>query len=220
MNGLRMHDTIDLLIGVAFILFYSSNRFNTPNTNRCSTTAGRYYVALVLYCLAGLLFYLALVHFPNLVTFFVQGEGGVVPDWAKELTTPLLVTLLLTVLLPKLPLLSQIDSWIYKELQYMAAIPYEVRRLSAELRKAQSLVSDEDQDLLREELGKGGFSPEEILFKPEQVPAHLWVRLGILFVKIDDWRSDRKMSRYLQDFPAELDNLRKRYNQLLPKAKT
>src|SRR5881296_2779045 len=105
-----MHEPIDLILGAVLILFYSGNRFNTPPTNRSSTTAVRYFVALFFYCLVGVGFYIMLVEFPHLLEFLAQGNA--VPPWAKELSNPLLVALSLTVLLPKLPVLSTMDHWI------------------------------------------------------------------------------------------------------------
>src|SRR5438552_15934028 len=103
---MNSHQTFDLIVGAAFVLIYASQRFNTPSTNRSSTTAGRYYLGVLLYCLVGLIFYGIMVHAPYLVIFFAQGHPVDVPSAAKELSSPLVVALLLTVALAKVPLLN------------------------------------------------------------------------------------------------------------------
>ena len=106
------HGKIDLIVGTLFVLFHSANRFNTPSTNRSSTTAGRFFLALSVYCLAALLTYLLLVDFPHLVTLLAAGQPQDLPGFMKELSSPLVMALLMTTLLPKLPLLSTVDQWI------------------------------------------------------------------------------------------------------------
>ena len=215
-----MNTTIDIGLGAVFIVFHAAGRFNTPATNRSSTTAGRYFLGLFCYCLVGLVFYTTLVQFPHLLAFVMQGEEASVDAWARQLSSPLLVALLLTVLLPKLPFLNEVDNWIRRQLQNMAAIPYEVRRLSAELRHGKLEVSEDLQADVRQRLETVGFQPQNINFEPGRTPTHLWTRLAVLLAKLEDWESDRKMSGYLAAFPDEVVRLRKRYEQLIPKAKT
>jgi hypothetical protein len=215
-----MHDKINLILGGVFILFYAAQRFNTPPTNRSSTTAGRYFMGLFSYCLVGVAFYATIVKFPHLLTFFVQGDENSVPEWAKEISSPLLVALSLTVLLQKLPFLSSLDHWICEQLQHMAAIPYEVRRLGAELHKDTLSISDEDQVTVRQQLEDEGFDPKDILFEPRHAPANAWTRLAALLHKVQDWESDRRMASYLSACQGELENLRRRQEWLASKAKT
>ena len=160
------YSNIDFVLGVIFILFYAGQRFNTPSTNRSSTTAGRYFASLFLYCLVGIAAYVVLVKFPHLMAFLLKDNKDAVPGWASELSSPLLIALLLTVLLPKLPFLSNIDQWICQQLQNVAAIPWEVRRLSAELRNDKLELSADEQSLIRQQLQDDGFDPRDIVFGP------------------------------------------------------
>src|SRR6266545_7600948 len=164
---------VDLLIGAVFIVFYAAGRFNTPPTNRSSTTAARYFLALFGYCLIGLTVYATLVLFPHLLAFLKGGDESAIPEWAEKLSRPLMVALTLTVLLPKLPFLNEPDNWVRKQLQSMAAIPYEVRRLSAELRKANLAVSEDLQADVRLRLINAGVTAKDINFEPGRTPMHL-----------------------------------------------
>ena len=215
-----MNTTVDLCLGAVFVVFYAAGRFNTPATNRSSTTAIRYFLGLFCYCMVGLLGYVAFVKFPHLLAFLMQGDETVVQPWATKLSSPLLAALLLTVLLPRLPLLSDLDNWIRKQLQDMAAIPFEVRRLSAELRKGKLEVDDAMQGEVIKILERRGILRKNISFQADDTPAYYCARIAVLLTEARDWESDRKMSSYLAALPGELDQLWKRLDQLLVKAKT
>jgi hypothetical protein len=54
--------SFDFWLGAVFVLLHSYDRFNTPHTNRASTTAARYFVGVAAYL------------FVALVTYFVVGR--------------------------------------------------------------------------------------------------------------------------------------------------
>jgi hypothetical protein len=216
----NVYSSIDLVLGGVFVLFYSGSRFNTPATNRSSTTAGRYFVSLFLYCLAGISFYAMLVGFPHLLELSQYGQQiGSLPSSSK-ISLPLFVALLLTVLLPKVPLLSSADKWVYKQLQDMASIPWEVLRLSAELRRYKLQFTTDERAVAQEILEADGFDPKDIVFELTKSPASDWTRLTALLQKVEDWRSDRRMAGYLAASSGELEKLRSRHQALSSKAKT
>jgi hypothetical protein len=211
---------VDIIVGAMFVIFHASGRFNTPITNRSSTSAGRYFLSLFCYWLVGLILYGALVMFPHLLTFALHGDQAVVEPWAQKLSNPLIAALLLTVALPKLPVLAGVDDWIRKELQDMAAIPYEVRRMIAELRKDRLEPADDVKETIRQRLINVGFHARDINFESGRTPTYLWVRLAVLLENLSNWETDKKMSRWMTLDPGEVAQLRKRYEQLNPKAKT
>jgi hypothetical protein len=212
--------SVDLLLGAIFVLFYAGTRFNTPASNRSSTTAGRYFVGLVLYCLVGIASYLTLVSFPNLLDFTLYGHqmGGDAPT--NKISLPLFVALLLTVLLPKIPLLSSADKWVCTQLQNMAAIPWEVLRLSNELQKFKLQFSAEEQAAVQEMLEADGFDRKDIIFELTDTVSSDWTRVTALLQKVEDWRSDRRMAGYLVASSSDLEKLHHRHQALSAKAKT
>jgi hypothetical protein len=218
MNGNIYYHTVDLFLGGIFVLFYAGQRFNTPSTNRSSTTAARYFVALFLYCLCGMVFYGTLVNFPHLLTFVMQ--GNTVESWAQGMSVPLLVALLLTVMLPKVPLLSTLDEWVCQKLKDMAAIPWEIMRLSAEMGRDKLNFSEEEQATVRQELEDAGFDPKDIVFAANNSPASVWTNLTAVLHKMDDWETDRRMGKYLAGSRRELEKLQDRHQCLFVKAKT
>jgi len=217
--GKTIYYSVDVFLGAVFVLFYAGTRFNTPGTNRSSTTAGRYYVGLLLYCLVGICLYMTLVTFPNLLNFTMYGHqiGG---DAAtSKISLPLFVALVLTVLLPKIPLLSSADKWVCTQLQNMAAIPWEVLRLSAELRKFKLEFSPGEQACVQQMLEADGFEPKDIIFELTETARSDWTRVTALLQKLEDWRSDRRMAGYLLASNSELEKLHDRHQALSSKAK-
>lgn len=218
--GNTLYYSVDLLLGAVFVMFYAGTRFNTPATNRSSTTGGRYFVGLSLYCLVGIGIYLTLVAFPNLLDFTLYGHqiGG--DPGRSKISLPLFVALLLTVLLPKIPLLSSLDKWVCTQCQKMASIPLEVLYLSAELKKFKLEFSPEEQAAVQQKLEADGFDCKDIIFELSHTPPSDWTRLTALLQKIEDWSSDRRLAGYLLAANSDLENLRQRHETLASKAKT
>ena len=209
---------IDTVLGLVFILVYAIDRFNTPPTNRSSTTAVRYYTGALFYCLFGLLVYSVLVKWPHLTGVALQGDQNAIPSWAKNLSSPLLVALMLTVALPKIPLLSAADEWIRDRIQKMAAIPYEVRVLGAQLRKADFSVAGETRERIRAALIKTGFRPEDILFEKSDAPQYLWTKLAVLMDHLQAWEGERKFVGFIASFSPQWNELKRKRDQMVSRA--
>jgi hypothetical protein len=210
---------LDILLGILLIAFYASERFNTPPTNRSSTTAARFYSAVGLYlCVTIGIYGLLLFGFPQLLHQWQPIVADAIP-WAKELSGPFLVALLMTVSLPRVPLLASIDEWIRKTLQHIASIPYEVRRLSAALRRSPFQTSPDHQEEIRTQMLGQGFHPADILYLESARPQYLWTKLTVLMKSLEDWEGHSRFSAFAARFSADLEALRGRYKQLTPKAR-
>src|SRR6185436_2709560 len=199
------HDLVDLGVGLLFVLFQAGRRFNTPSTNRSSTTAGRYYMALGVYWAAAGTTYLGLSEFPHLIRFLTAdfvgaGQAPAVLAAAERLSSPLFAALLMTVLLPNLPLLSGIDRWIFRELQGVAAIPYEVRRLSAELRGLPCSLPADVREEIGERLDSEGIAGGDVRFEGGAAPQQAWTSLTGLFILVERWEKDRRMAAYVEEY--------------------
>jgi hypothetical protein len=214
-----MRQTIELAVGGVFVACYSAHRFNTPSTNRSSTTAGRYFPAVCLYCGAALLTYAALVYSPNLVSFVIHGSDEATAGLAQQLSVPLFVALLMTVLLPKLPMLSTINDSLCSQLWHLASIPAEVRRLSAQLRRQTPRLEADRQAEIRRRLVADGFDERDVQFEGAGIQAR-WTLLSALFEQLDRWEVDRRMAAYLAESGESLQGLRTRLEPLRTKAKT
>ena len=220
------------LVGALFVIFYGFERFEKPPTepgsatlychSRATTTAAAYYSAVVLYCGVGLSIYAALLLYPAFLDRLAElspGVAGLVPEGLRQ-SPPVVVALLLTVLLPKVPVLAGVDAFFRTRLQHMAAIPQEVRRLAAELRRARLRMPDEtEQQELTAALVAEGFDPVDLRPEAGTTPQALWMRLSLLVRRIDAWDADTQMQEYFLSCPGELAILRERYEELRPKVR-
>jgi len=124
-------DFLVTAVCVVVVLFYAAKRYNTPETNRLSTTQ-----SLFLLTGAG---YLA----ATVALFFILSEialkPGVLPflgvknaqEVIKEFTAPpVLAAVILTTLLPNIVVVRDWDEWILKRFQAWGRIPQGVRNLA------------------------------------------------------------------------------------------
>ncbi|HEV3456464.1 MAG TPA: hypothetical protein VHG32_07875 [Thermoanaerobaculia bacterium] len=214
-----MRDTGDLIIGSIFVLISASGRFNTPPTNRSSTTALRYYTAWLCYLLVGMALYFGLLTFPPIVEG-VSKELGFFTDGAKQLaavSTAPLIALMLTLLLPKVPLLAEADEWVREHLQLMAAIPYEARRLAADLRRSRYSVSPALQAEVVRRLAAQGFHADDVLFEESPNLRHIWTKISALMIQLEEWEGDRRFGSFLASYEPGFADLKRRWSQLAPK---
>jgi len=225
-----MVNYVEIALSAIVIVVFAVDRFKTPPSDpkdgavsyrisRSTTTAASYYTALSLYGAIALGVFAFLLLSPQALDRLVAsvpeiGEG--IPPWARQ-SPPLLVALILTVLLPKIPILSSMDEWFRTRLQRMAAIPHEVRRLSAELRRAPFRVSAERQQELTDAMVAKGLEAVDIRFEEGSAPQHLWTKLSMLMHELDGWDADAHFTSYVLTYPNEFTALRLRYEALVPK---
>jgi hypothetical protein len=208
---------IEILLGCLFVLLHAVHRFNTPMTNRSSTTALRYYAATGTY--GGLLIttYLVAVLSPLFVEFVKTG-AHVNEEWAAHVVgQPLLIALMLTILLPTLPILEPLDEALRKGLQRMAAIPHEARRLAAEMRKARFTVPVAARQRVRAELTRHAFDPNDVVFDANDTLRGSWTTLTALVSVLRDWEGDRRFTGFIGRFEGDYNRILHRYEQLGPK---
>lgn len=224
--------SLESLVGAAFVVFYAFDRFGKPPAepggravtchSRATTTAAAYYSAVVLYCGAGLAVYTALLLYPSVLDKLERLAPDLVelvPEVLRQ-SPAVVLALLLTVLLPKVPVLAAVDEFMRRRLQHMAAIPHEVRRLAAELRRAPFRVPDEaEQREIVAALVAEGFDAADLRFDGGTSPQTLWTRLATLVRRLDAWDADPHLQEYFLSCPGELAALRERYEEILPKAR-
>ncbi|HSF30411.1 MAG TPA: hypothetical protein VLK82_08065 [Candidatus Tectomicrobia bacterium] len=210
--------TLEGILAAVFIFIYAAGRFNTPPTSRSSTTWIRYYTAAGFYCTFAVSLYLGLVCSPSLLKRVMQETP--LPSWAEGLSIPLLVALVLTVLLPTFPGLATVDEWIRKQLQYRAAIPLAARWLSAALAAASFEVPAGVRERIAAKLADTGLDPRDIIFDDGPDLQHLWTKIAVLIHQLSEWEAHRRFGRFIADFPEEMSELRRRYDQLLPQVGT
>ena len=226
-----MLDYVEIALSAVVIVVFAVDRFRALPSDprdggvpyrisRSTTTAASYYTAVSLYGAVALGVFAFLLLSPQALDRLVEtapGIGDAIPPWARQ-SPPLLVALILTVLLPKIPVLSSMDEWFRRHLQRMAAIPHEVRRLSAELRRTPFRVSAERRQELMDAMVAKGFEASDVLFEDGTAPQHFWTKLSMLMHELDGWEADERFTSYVLTYPNEFTALRLRYEALVPRA--
>lgn len=223
---------VEVALSAIVILVFAVDRFSTPPSDpraglvpyrisRSTTTAASYYTAVSLYGAIELGVFAFLLLYPKALNRLVTTApeiGDSIPGWARQ-SPPLLVALILTVLLPKIPVLSAMDEWFRTRLQRIAAIPQEVRRLSAELRRVPFRVEDERRQHLVQAMVDKGFDATDVRFEEGSAPHHLWTKLSLLTGELEGWEADARFTSYVLTYPNEFNALQRRYAALLPRAR-
>lgn len=207
---------LEITLGAVFVVINAYERFNTPSAHRFTTTVVRYYSAAFIYVALACITFLVLSHYPALLKQIVGEE---IPDAIAQLPAPLMVALVLTVLLDKIPIFAVPDRWLRQQLQYVANIPYEARRLSHHLQRDNFTVTEPMRHKIRQQLLSTGFREDDIQFERNESPQYLWTKITVLFDHLADWEGRRKFSGFMTEFADEVHRLRQRHAALAQKAK-
>lgn len=223
---------VETYIGAVFVAFYGFERFRKPPAepgarqtaypSRATTTAASYYTALVLYCGIGVLVYAGLLFSPSLlekIWILVPQLGDEVPA-ALQHSPSVVIALLLTVMLPRVPVLASLDEFVRTRLQHMAAIPYEVRRLAVELKRATFRpASEEEYAEMLPGLMAQGFDEVDVRYATGDNLLARWLRVETLMHRLEAWEADGGLRDYVADCPGELEALRERREGLAAKVR-
>ncbi|MCK1400730.1 hypothetical protein IVB45_12640 [Bradyrhizobium sp. 4] len=136
-------DAAHLVAGV-LTAFYAGHRFATPRTLRSETTRFQYYSSYVTYIISciGLLMFLSwtLAHKPELLGLLYSPSP--IPEGLKSLDAPLVAALILTTLLPSVPVLRDIDGAMLRFFHRMGAIPLGAVRWAQRINMTQLTISE------------------------------------------------------------------------------
>lgn len=215
----------EFLLGALFVAVYAMERFNTPQTNRASTTAGRYYAAASAYLGVSLLFYWLFTRYPQLIDM-KSAEAAPTNGLSNQQQRPpaVEVAMLLSVLLSKIPMLAHLDSKLRAFLQDLAEIPMEAIRVSKLIGRSRFNPSQEAREMIHSELLSCGIDGEDIVFDTSDdrraySPHALWVRITALKLGIESWESQRGFAGFVQRRREEYKTLATRYKQITEVAK-
>jgi hypothetical protein len=132
------------IVAAALTAFYAGNRFATPRTVRSETTRFQYYSSYVTYVISciGLLMFLSwiLAHKPALLGLLYSPNP--IPEELKGLDAPLVAALVLTTLLPSVPVLRDVDSAMLRFFHRMGAIPLGAVRWAQRMNMTQLTISE------------------------------------------------------------------------------
>jgi hypothetical protein len=134
-------------------------------------------------------------------------------------STPVFVAVLLSLLVPKVPLISLVDTRLRKFLHRLAAIPYEAMRLSKEIQQAEYRVPDAMRTSLCHELEAQGFDRNEIRFDATDAITHRWLSIASLMQQLREWEQGNQFTAFVQDRAADYKRIKEHYGRLTQLAK-
>lgn len=221
--------TLEYFMGATLIIIYALDRYNMPPTNRSSTTAFHYYTTAFVYCSIYLFLFFVLSNYRNLLTPLLDTFGSDVSEKLYKNTgeaTPIFLALLLSVLLPKLPLLAALDEKLRKFLQKIASIPVAAIKLSNHIKVSPFVVSEDIRDKIKRKLIDSGFHEDDIDFSTTDGPQHLWIKIASVMEELESGNDQETFSAEKFDFTgfihrnkAEYHKLKRRYRVLTQMAK-
>lgn len=199
------------VLGLFVVVLYATERFNTPETNRLSTTSSKYYTGLVMYISVYSFLYHALFLLPGLDeqvhTYF--------PDvvWLpKELVS----ALLLTIFLPSMPYIKSYDKLIKDKIYYLVNIPQEVMKLS---RKLANSSFEAPEDILKSsyaELIEYGFDENKMDILSEDFLTNKWIKATVFKNKIKNCIDSGCYESFRRVFIKDFERIQEKYNELRP----
>jgi hypothetical protein len=208
-------DTVSISVCGAIVAFYAWQRYGSPKTNKISTTKIQFYFTCGAYVVSGLgLFGLItwLVSFPEFLKFV--GIGGKLPSEATTLPAPYLAALLLTTLLPNVPILSKVDEAILDFFRRLGSIPAAARRLAVQLSEMEYKFSDASKKDVENFIRGSKDLPDELTaqlrFETDPAdPSARWrfTRNLSMYSQIRRLRSGQKFDDFFTDFADNVKHL-------------
>ncbi len=208
-----MEINIEVLFGAVLIVIYAAERFNTPGSIRASTTAGRYYAAAIVYLLIYLATFYVFTKYPKMLDYFdidmaALNSSGIKPGESSVI----LFALLLSLLVPKVPVISDLDSRLRHFLHRLAAIPYEALRLSKEIQSSRYEIPLQGRDALVRELQEQGLSAEEMSSTDPVI--YRWVSIVSLMTQLKSWDPSHRFAAFVHERSGQFERIKEHYARI------
>ncbi|NPU93211.1 MAG: hypothetical protein HPY82_14980 [Gammaproteobacteria bacterium] len=204
-----------LVLGALLIFIYATERFNTPRTIRASTTAGRYYSAATIYLLIYLLTFYVFSKYPHLLKVLINDA-----DVQKQMSamdssnTPIFVAMIFSLLVPKVPLISELDNRLRIFLHRLASIPYEAIRMSKEVQGMRFEVPDTVTEELRREMEERNFPVQVDSVDNADPIVRNWMKIAALIIQLRHWEQANPFAPFMQERSGQLQRIHERYLRL------
>jgi hypothetical protein len=203
-----------LFLGFIVLAVAKGIRFGTPSWVRSYTTAGNYYVGLLVYVLFIGLAYLLLAEIIRR-TALGAIKKDLMPSWLDPWISlaPLLIAFAL-LLLSRFRPLSSLEAWFRKKLYDLIRYPGHAYRLTEVLFRSKYERSGQIETEVRSLLLGRGYDPNQNWLPVADPMRDLWFKAAILFHQIRNWESNKRYRRFLSNARVEFDVLRQRFDQL------
>jgi tellurite resistance protein len=204
-------------VGALFVGVNAYRRYNTPSSNRESTTFQNFITffffylitVLTLYVFFGALFDSSPETIGALYGLMIGQMNATLPEELANLSSPMLSALFLTTLLPSLPWLSRYDKALLNKFWERGHIPNHVQKMAAAMRRAHFNVSPGQNRQLRMRCQSLSIDFETLeLEKSTNIDYH-WARLNVLLESMADWKQDDsgRLRGFMKEHSDEFNKL-------------
>jgi len=214
-----LSSNFELFVACGLIAIYAIERFNTPTNARASTTAGKYLISVMVYLMIYLLTFLVIVNSPGAIRGlrnWVEGAGFESSGLFASLLEPggskfIFVALVLSLLTPKIPVISKIDKKLRAFLHRLALIPFEAIKRSSDLQKMELQIPADKCPVIEGELLNLGFSQDDIDLKSSDDLVHDGFNMVYLITCLNDWDRDVRYASFKHDRATQYTRLHEQY---------
>ncbi len=202
-------------LGGIFVCVNAYRKFNTPATNRSTTTFAQFVIYGLLYCLAMALIYLFLTAVldssPETIQIArnflnIAGQGNALDgiDFVNQ-SKPFISALLVITVLPNAPWIKNFDRWLLQVFWDFGRIPYFVTQQAESLRQAGYIIDPGKRKDLVVYATKYGIDIDVLALGNRDKGDFKWAKLASLQLSLDRWRSggNDRTQRFISDNERE-----------------
>ncbi len=206
-------------VGAVFVGVNAYRRYNTPVSNRASTTFQNFIlyfllylsVTLILYIICGAMLDSSPETVGRLYNLMIGQLGTTLPQELSKLSAPMVSALFLTILLPTLPWLSRYDQALLTRFWDLGHIPNHVQNMAAAMRRAPFNFSPLQNKKLRKLCCSIPIQFDNLALDTGSNLDFRWARVNALFDSIDEWKYEctGRSHRFMLEQKDELVRLQK-----------
>ncbi len=213
-------------VGALFVLFHAFERYNTPATNRCSTTYAQFVVYGLLYCLTMVLIYLFLAAVldssPETIQIMkdflnISGQGNTLEgiDFVNQ-SKPFISALLVITVFPNLPWLKNFDRWLLQVFWDLGRIPFFVTQQAESLRQSGYIIDPGKRKELEIYAKKYGIDIDSLALDNREKSDFSWAKLASLQLSLDRWRrsANGRTRRFISDNERDYSQIKNMVDDL------
>ena len=210
-----MNIGIEWGVGALFVILHAFDRYNTPSTNRCTTTFAQFVIYGLLYCLSMALIYLFLAAVldssPETIQIVrkflnVSGQGNTLDgiNFVNQ-SKPFISALLVITVLPNTPWIKNFDKWLLQLFWDFGRIPYFVTQQAESLRQAGYIIDPGKRRDLEIYAKKYGIDIDALALDNRDKGDFSWAKLASLQLSLDRWRrsANGRTRRFISDNERE-----------------
>lgn len=199
--------SLEYVVGGVFVALYAFERINTPKISLENTTPQRYWSMVAAYAFASVVLYFTLAMSLGMVGLETLKQFEILPGAINETSPPVLMALLLTVLMSKIPGLSKIDEAVRREFRQRASMSRIAGNVSHLLERSPLQLQPAQETAIVAALKEQGIGADDIVFVDNGSPQYAWTRISVLLTTLRRWRHEPEYDDFVNAFHPEWEGL-------------